>query len=149
MSQTVPKIGEKGESIVVRKGYARNFLLPKNYVVYSTPLTRKKYAEDAAKIDFESRLKRNKLIQSRKRFKTIVLKIKRQRVNGNELHSPVDAKTICTQLWRQHTLWVTPELVFLPQNGITSFGTHQIPILLGESTDPGANSILNIEVVPR
>jgi len=133
---------------MVRKGYARNFLFPKNLAVYSTPLTRKQYAEAASKIDFEARIKRNKLIKARKRFKSFVLKIRRKKVRNDELYAPVDANTLCTQLWKQGTVWVTPELVTLPSGGLTSFGTHQVPVLLGESNDPEARSLLTVEIIP-
>lgn len=45
MPQTAPGIGEQGEELVVRRGYARNFLFPQKLALYSTPETQREYAE--------------------------------------------------------------------------------------------------------
>jgi large subunit ribosomal protein L9 len=48
ITKTIAGVGEEGEEMKVKRGYARNFLFPKDYAVYSTPETREKYAEAAA-----------------------------------------------------------------------------------------------------
>lgn len=48
MIKSVQGVGEEGEELKVKRGYARNFLFPKDYAVYSTPETREHYSEAAA-----------------------------------------------------------------------------------------------------
>lgn len=47
LTQTIDGIGEKGEELIVKNGYARNYLFPKNYAVLSTKETREEYKEFA------------------------------------------------------------------------------------------------------
>lgn len=46
--KTVQGVGEVGEELRVKRGYARNYLFPKDIAVYSTPETREHYAEAAS-----------------------------------------------------------------------------------------------------
>jgi hypothetical protein len=45
LTETIPRIGEKGEHIEVSKGFARNYLFPKRLAVYDTPENTKLYEE--------------------------------------------------------------------------------------------------------
>lgn len=40
--ENIEKVGSKGEVVNVRRGFARNFLVPKNSAIYATPLNMKK-----------------------------------------------------------------------------------------------------------
>lgn len=40
--ENIEKVGSKGEVVNVRRGFARNFLIPKNNAIYATPLNMKK-----------------------------------------------------------------------------------------------------------
>lgn len=46
--QHVPGVGDEGEEVLVRRGFARNFLLARRLAVYCTPETRRQYAPVAA-----------------------------------------------------------------------------------------------------
>jgi large subunit ribosomal protein L9 len=37
LTETIEKVGSKGDVINVKRGYARNFLIPRNYAMYATP----------------------------------------------------------------------------------------------------------------
>jgi ribosomal protein L9 len=45
LTETIPKIGEKGEHLQVARGFARNYLLAKRLAVYDTPENSKLYEE--------------------------------------------------------------------------------------------------------
>lgn len=40
--ESIEKVGSKGEVVNVRRGFARNFLIPRNSAIYATPLNMKK-----------------------------------------------------------------------------------------------------------
>ncbi|HRY83454.1 MAG TPA: 50S ribosomal protein L9 [Candidatus Cloacimonadota bacterium] len=40
--ESIEKLGSKGEVVNVRRGFARNFLIPRNSAIYATPLNMKK-----------------------------------------------------------------------------------------------------------
>lgn len=44
LNRDVPKLGKGGELVEVKDGYARNYLLPRNYAVAATPGAKKAYA---------------------------------------------------------------------------------------------------------
>jgi large subunit ribosomal protein L9 len=54
--ENIDKIGSKGDVINVKRGFARNYLIPRNYAIYSTPQNlknleslKKQYADEESK----------------------------------------------------------------------------------------------------
>ncbi len=48
--ESIEKVGNKGEVINVRRGFARNYLVPREYAIYATPQNMKKLGEIQATI---------------------------------------------------------------------------------------------------
>jgi large subunit ribosomal protein L9 len=42
LTENIEKVGNKGDVINVKRGYARNYLVPRNYAIYATPMNLKK-----------------------------------------------------------------------------------------------------------
>jgi len=42
LTENIHKLGSKGDIINVKRGFARNYLVPRNYAIYATPLNIKK-----------------------------------------------------------------------------------------------------------
>ena len=53
--QTVDRLGQAGEIIKVKEGYARNYLLPKNIAMIATSQTVKKAKELTQKIELQNK----------------------------------------------------------------------------------------------
>jgi large subunit ribosomal protein L9 len=56
LTENIEKVGNKGDVINVKRGYARNYLVPRNYAIYATPMNLKKldglkkqYADEESK----------------------------------------------------------------------------------------------------
>jgi len=155
ITRTVPGVGEEGEEMKVKRGYARNFLFPKDYAVYSTPETRQKYAEAAAvcwnatfhphhqKIDYEERRRRQNIERANKTISKVTIHCKRENVLGNP-HSPIDKIAISKTLWKQARIELDPARI---SQDVTSFGLHEIPIRIGDSE--GWNATLKVELSKR
>jgi len=48
--ESIEKVGNKGELTNVKRGFARNYLIPRNYAIYATPQNMKKLTEIQATI---------------------------------------------------------------------------------------------------
>ncbi|HNQ43576.1 MAG TPA: 50S ribosomal protein L9 [Candidatus Cloacimonadota bacterium] len=42
MLENIEKVGKKGEVVNVKRGYVRNYLIPRDYAIYATPVNLKK-----------------------------------------------------------------------------------------------------------
>jgi len=56
LTETIEKVGSKGDVINVKRGYARNYLVPRNYALYATPqnmksleILKKQFADEESK----------------------------------------------------------------------------------------------------
>lgn len=56
LTETIEKVGSKGDVINVKRGYARNYLVPRNYAIYATPqnmksleILKKQFADEESK----------------------------------------------------------------------------------------------------
>lgn len=51
LKQDVPKLGNRGEEVTVKAGYARNYLYPEKLAVYATDANREKFRVDKESVD--------------------------------------------------------------------------------------------------
>jgi large subunit ribosomal protein L9 len=58
MLENIEKLGSKGEVVNVKRGYARNYLVPRAYALYATPANMKRLSaiQDELKADEEKKL---------------------------------------------------------------------------------------------
>ena len=64
LNDYIEQLGERGDSVVVKRGYARNYLLPKGLAYPDTPGNRRRFAQEQKKweeMDLERRSAGEKL----------------------------------------------------------------------------------------
>jgi large subunit ribosomal protein L9 len=98
LRQALDQLGYVGQEVVVRPGFARNYLIPKEIAVYATEANRARHKValegDAYRTAEVERAQR--LMQAR--VAALVVVFQRATKESGELYSPVKASDISTQL---------------------------------------------------
>eukprot|EP00173_Palmaria_palmata_P001893 Plantae.Rhodophyta-Palmaria_palmata.ctg21306.p1 GENE.Plantae.Rhodophyta-Palmaria_palmata.ctg21306~~Plantae.Rhodophyta-Palmaria_palmata.ctg21306.p1 ORF type:complete len:175 (-),score=33.33 Plantae.Rhodophyta-Palmaria_palmata.ctg21306:22-546(-) len=126
-------VGSKGEELAVKKGFARNFLFPKQLAVYATDDSRVQFEEFAAMVDPEARQRKKKINRIRSRLSKIKLKLKRHNIGDNCLHSNITSEILSEKLFKQTDILIAPEH-FLLERDLDAFGQHKVEVVVDNMT---------------
>ena len=128
--ERVAKLGQMGETVNVRDGYARNFLLPKGDAIPATAdaMNTMRLQEKAkAKADAEAKAAAQAIAEQ---LKGIQVKIPCKGGEGGKLFGSVTTKEISAALKEQFGLELDSKKLVLP-DAIKSFGGYQVKAKLG------------------
>lgn len=128
LREHVENLGERGQTVAVAPGYARNFLLPKGLAVLATPGNLKVLAQQRRMWE----IKESKEVQAAQelaaRLGTIALQVKRKAGRGGTLYGSVTSSEIADLLARAG-VQVDRRRLVLPEP-IKSVGMHEVSIKL-------------------
>mmetsp|Transcript_15336 Transcript_15336/g.39479 ORF Transcript_15336/g.39479 Transcript_15336/m.39479 type:complete len:203 (+) Transcript_15336:118-726(+) len=142
MIKSVHKVGVKGEVVKVKRGFARNYLIPQGVATYYT--IGRPVAGDVVDTEGESALEESReaeasrLVDAHLRRSTLMM----YRQEGNEW--AIDAAMLVDKCGKQLKLAVPPERVVLNEPLVT-YGRHDIPVWIDEEHP----STLRVEVLRR
>lgn len=150
LTQTVPKLGGRGDTVFVKKSVGRNKLLAQGLAVYPSPDNKQMFAE-------ELRLLREGKPEERIQTRTGQLTVeflKRSKLNINKMPSDefkLTKEVVCRQLLKKLGIVVPPHALKLPFEPITDLGdywcevtvngmdTVRVPMSLVPYEDPSAS----------
>lgn len=150
LTQTVPKLGGRGDTVFVKKSVGRNKLLAQGLAVYPSPDNKQMFAE-------ELRLLREGKPEERIQTRTGQLTVeflKRSKLNINKMPSDefkLTKEVVCRQLLKKLGVVVPPHALKLPFEPITDLGdywcevtvngmdTVRVPMSLVPYEDPSAS----------
>lgn len=142
--EDVKNVGEKGQIINAKDGYARNFLFPKNLAIEATEVNlknlehaKKKKEEKEKKILEEAKTLEEKLMQ-----KTIVIKTKSG--ENRKLFGSITTKEISDLLEKEHDILIDKKKFDL-EEPIKSLGEYYVKIKL----HPMVNAKLKVVVTEK
>ncbi|MFH2096079.1 MAG: 50S ribosomal protein L9 [Bacteroidota bacterium] len=75
LKQDVPKLGDKGDIIKVKKGYGINYLIPKGYAVIATESAKKMHTENMRQRAHKEEKLKDEAVKAADKMKGIELKI--------------------------------------------------------------------------
>lgn len=126
--ERVPKLGQMGETVRVRDGYARNYLLPQNKALRATKQNQAKF--DSMKVELEARN-----LERRKEAEAVAVQLAdrifvaiRQAGETGQLYGSVSTRDIA-ELLAGHGFRLTRQQVDLNQP-IKALGMHTVEIVL-------------------
>ncbi len=126
LTTNIKKLGNIGDSVDVKDGYARNFLLPKKMALRENKKNLEYY--DKIKDDFQKKEK-NKLDQA----KTLINQIKKLKILFNkeadekdQLYGSISKKEIITYLAEKNIILNSDDIMI--KTTIRSLGEHEIEI---------------------
>ncbi len=99
--ENIEKVGKKGDVVNVKRGYARNFLLPRNFAIIATPKNIKKL--ESLKTDWQAQEERkiNELKQLAATLKEITLTFIRKTDENDHMFGSVSENDIVAALKEQ------------------------------------------------
>ncbi|MEK7536953.1 MAG: 50S ribosomal protein L9 [Patescibacteria group bacterium] len=124
LTENIKGLGQIGETLEVKHGYARNFLVPKKLAILAT-------AENLKKIDELKKLKNLEVQREIEKMKEVTGKLKDFRLlietradeKGN-LYAAVTSKKIGESL-RERGIEINPDYIEITFNQIKKAGVHQ------------------------
>lgn len=142
--QDVKGLGKFGQTKMVKLGYARNFLLPYQYAILSTP---------ANQLRFKAIRKREaqRLVEAKAAAETLAGQLNGTSVviaataqESGSLYGSVSAADIANAYQAQHNISVDRHDIGLPEN-IKEVGQFQLVVDLGQSVQAS----ITVSVIPE
>ena len=126
--ERVAKLGQIGEEVRVRDGFARNFLLPQGKALRATEANRAKFQGMKAELEARNLQKKSEAegVASKLNGQTVI--ILRQAGEGGQLYGSVSTRDIATALGESGFKVERNQIVLnIP---IKSIGMHKMPVEL-------------------
>jgi len=126
LKQDVPKVGYKYDTVKVKAGYARNFLIPKGYAIPATSSNKKMYQEikkqrsaKEEKTLADAKALAEKLNQVRLIVKTKVAQ------NTGRIYGSVTTSMIADAILDQYNFEVDRKTISIPDEHIKQIGIYK------------------------
>lgn len=97
----IEKLGNKGELVNVKRGYARNFLIPRKLAIYATPTNMKKLSTIQAKLAQEEEIRMNELKKLAEKLRSASLVFVRKVDENEHMFGSVSETDLTTELKNQ------------------------------------------------
>ena len=128
LREDIPRLGEAGELVKVRPGFARNYLLPQGKAILATE-SGKKALEHHQRVIAEKVVRERKTLEAEKsRIEAVALEITVQVGEEGKLFGSVTASQIA-ELLEAKGISVDRRKIELPEP-IKEAGEHQVPLRL-------------------
>ncbi len=134
LRETIEPLGIAGAEVDVKKGYARNYLVPQGKAVYATPQNRKFMEQQRAKIDLQIARERKMAEELAQRLDGVVCRIQAKAADETRLYGSVSTRDIADALGAQGI--EVPKRMILLKNPIKEVGTYQVPVRVYKDLEP-------------
>lgn len=126
--ERVAKLGQMGEVVKVRPGYARNFLIPKGKAVRATDTAMKEFKKRRAQLEARNLERRQEAEQLAHKVEGETVVILRQAGESNQLYGSVSARDIA-EAFTQEGIALERQQIRLEQP-IKTTGIHDVLVAL-------------------
>ena len=133
-TQDVKGKGKKGEVKDVPVGYAKNFLLKKNYAIEATPGNLKQLEQKNKAAEAERQQEIEDAKQLKAQLSEIEVEVSAKTGEGGKLFGSVSTKQITQALQEQHNIKIDKRKMELP-NGIHALGYTNVPVKLDKEVE--------------
>ena len=126
--ERVEKLGQIGDVVTVKNGFARNFLLPRNKALRSNAANRKVFEANKAKIVADNDIKRGEAEVAAKGVEGTAVTLIRQASNTGQLYGSVAARDIVEALEAEGKKIGKNQIVL--NKPIKSIGLYEVQVAL-------------------
>ena len=141
--QRVEKLGQMGDVVAVKDGYARNYLLPQKKAVLSTPENRRMLEQEKAKLEIQIAKERKIAEEMAQRLEGVVCKLQAKVSEEDRLYGSITTRDIVAALAAQN-IQIEKRMVLLGEP-IKTLGTFKVPIRIYTDVEPE----ITVEVTPE
>ncbi|MBF0118942.1 MAG: 50S ribosomal protein L9 [Desulfobacterales bacterium] len=134
LKETIESLGLIGSEVKVARGFARNYLLPRNKALLATPENRKMIEQRKAKLDLQIAKEQKIAEEMAQRLEGVTCKISAKVTEENKLYGSVAILDIINALESQG-IKVEKNSVLLKEP-IKLLGTYKVPIRVYKNMKP-------------
>tara|TARA_B110001454_G_C12649679_1_gene404879 strand:- start:1 stop:444 length:444 start_codon:yes stop_codon:yes gene_type:complete len=126
LTTNIKKLGRVGDQIIVKSGFARNFLLPKNMVLRNTQENLKYFEKIKDEINIKENDKKEKATNLIEKIKKLKIEFKKESDDKEQLYGSISKKEIINFLNNNEIKIKSDDIKILEP--IRSLGQHTIEI---------------------
>jgi large subunit ribosomal protein L9 len=134
LTQSVDSLGMIGSEVEVARGYARNFLLPRNKAVLATAANRSVLAQQRVKLDLQIAKEKAEAEAMAQRLAGVSVTIAAKVSDAERLYGSVGVRDIIDALAAKG-IQVEKRMVLLTEP-IKTLGTFEVPIRIYTDVEP-------------
>lgn len=123
----VKDLGEKGDLVNAKSGYARNFLIPKGDALEATPGNIKKWKKEQAELAEEKEVEHSEALALKEKIEAISINIQGKAGEGGRLFGSITSKDIADRLKKDHGISIDRRKIELKDN-IKALGTTNVDV---------------------
>ena len=127
--QDVTNLGSKDESVVVKDGYGRNYLIPQKMAILSTPSAAKVLAENQKQRAHKEAKLKEEALKMAEQLKTISITVGAKTSSTGKIFGSVNNIQIAEAL-KEKGFDVDRKQIMIKQDSIKEIGTHIVKIKL-------------------
>jgi large subunit ribosomal protein L9 len=126
LKEDLPKVGYKYDTVKVKAGYARNYLIPKGYAIPATPSNKKMYQEikKQRSAKEEKTLADAKALADKLNQVKLIVKTKVAH-NTGRIYGSVTTAMIADAIVDQYNFEVDRKTISIPEEHIKQIGTYK------------------------
>jgi large subunit ribosomal protein L9 len=128
LRETVDRLGERGDIVTVKDGYARNFLIPRGLALRATPSNMRTFEEEKKQLDVRENKTRRLADQVAKKLKSVSITATVSVGEEDRVFGSVTAQTI-SHLLKEKGFDIDKKRILLDEP-IKALGVYTIPIKL-------------------
>lgn len=129
LQEDVRHLGQSGDVVRVRPGYARNFLIPRGFAAPATVGNLARVEELKAKAREQAELRRKEAVALKAELEKVSIKLARQVGEENKMYGSVTSRDIEEEFERAHGLRFDRKKLQLPEP-IRELGLTEVPLQL-------------------
>jgi large subunit ribosomal protein L9 len=134
LRQAVENLGQPGDVVTVKNGYARNFLLPRGYAYEATPGNLKRIAAERSRLEAAESARRGSASDLAKKLEEVQLTFSARVGEEGKLFGSVTSADIAEQLAAQG-FSIEKRLIDLHEP-IRALGVYRVPVKLHADVKP-------------
>ncbi len=143
LKETIDSLGIIGSEVTVKKGYARNYLIPRGKAVYATDQNRKIFEQEKAKLELQIAKERELAEEMAKKIQGVEVKLTARVAEEGRLYGSVTVREIADALSAMNI--EVPKRMILLTEPIKSIGTYKVPIRVYKGIKPEITVIVEPE----
>ncbi len=126
--ERVEKLGNIGEIVSVKPGFARNFLLPRNKALRASEANKKRFEANRAQIEADNAMRRDHAIEDAKAIDGKSIVLIRQASNTGQLYGSVASRDLAEALTEDGAKISRNQIVL--DRPIKALGVHEVRVAL-------------------
>ena len=126
LTTNIKKLGRVGDQIIVKSGFARNFLLPKNMVLRNTQENLKYFEKIKDEINIKENDKKEKATNLIEKIKKLKIEFKKESDDKEQLYGTISKKEIINFLNNNEIKIMSDDIKI--SEPIRTLGQHTIEI---------------------